>query len=98
MKKIMILLMLPILVSFIYPVKKSEKMMANVLNIDNIVKTLTDKYGVLYKDKIEKGVTQAAALWTDKDGDDKVFENFCYDNYVKPGAEQKALFDRISVN
>ncbi|NTW32946.1 MAG: hypothetical protein HGB12_10010, partial [Bacteroidetes bacterium] len=50
------------------------------------------------KDKIEKGVTQAAALWTDKDGDDKVFENFCYDNYVKPGAEQKALFDRISVN
>jgi len=103
MKKILIFMAIPVLVSFNFPDKNlknkySENMSIKTVIIEKIVSTLTEKYGLLYKEKIEKGVKQAYAFWTEADGDENVFENFCYDNYAKPGEEQKVLFDRFSTN
>jgi hypothetical protein len=79
--------------------KNNSKEMKNItLSVDTVIKALTDKYGEGNKIKIEKGVKQVASLWTEKDGDAKEFKIFCKTNFVKPGEEQKALFDRLSTN
>lgn len=108
MKKLLILLALPILFSFnqsekninkVYSKKLNSGEMVNiVISVDNIIKALTGKYSEANKTKIEKGVKQAVSLWADKDGDAKAFEEFCIVNFVKPGDEQKILFDRLSTN
>jgi len=79
--------------------KNNSKEMKNItLSMDTVIKALTDKYGETYKTKIEKGVKQVASLWTEKDGDAKEFKNFCITNFVKPGDEQKILFDKLSAD
>ncbi len=79
--------------------KNNSKEMENItLSVDTVIKALTDKYGKDNKIKIEKGVKQMAPLWTEKDGDAKEFKKFCITNFVKPGDEQKILFDRLSTD
>ena len=76
----------------------SRPTMYKVITIDEIIKALTDKYGDTYKTKIDKGVRQVAALWTESDGTMTELKDFCLANYSKPGEDQKALFERLSTN
>ena len=47
---------------------------------------------------VERGVTQAAALWTDKDGTQQEFQQFCKDNFCKDLNEKTILFNRLCDN
>lgn len=50
--------------------------------IDKITDSLVAKYGTNAELRIEKGVKQAAQFWTQKDGNEADFENFCINNFI----------------
>ncbi len=62
------------------------------------IAALVKTFGDVNKARIEKGVEQAAALWTREDGSNEDFEKFCTENFVADPAERKTLFERISLN
>ena len=98
MKKLLILLLIPAFFSFSMPGNKAKKTYSRTnltmaITTENIIKTLIEKYGTEHKIIIEKGVKQAASLWTEADGDEKAFSEFCTTYYAKPGDEKKALFE-----
>ncbi len=106
MKRILILMLcVPIVLigTQCKPGKKKDKKEAHMSyiskeTVDKIVKSLTVKYGDINKARIEKGVSQAASLWTEKDGKTADFETFCNDNFIADEKEREALFQRISTN
>jgi hypothetical protein len=105
MKKFIILLCLPLAVAILQckqPQKKDQKenKMSSVSKetIDKTISSLTAKYGEVNKARIEKGVKQSAALWTDKDGKNADFEKFCTDNFVADEKGLDDLFNRLSTN
>jgi len=103
MKKLLILLLIPAFFSFSLLGNKAKKTYSRTnltmaITTENITKTLIEKYGAEHKIIIEKGVKQAASLWTEADGDEKAFSEFCTTYFAKPGDEKKALFERLSTN
>jgi len=65
---------------------------------DTIIKVLSAKYGENQKARIEKGINQAAALWTEKDGKDADFKDLCLKYFVGDPAKLELLFNRLSGN
>ncbi|MCX6248074.1 MAG: hypothetical protein NTW10_10090 [Bacteroidetes bacterium] len=65
---------------------------------DSIIAKLVKQSGESSKALIEKGVSQVAALWTEKDGTAKDFEDFCLKNYIASPVLKEKMFQRISVN
>ena len=65
---------------------------------DSMVTKLINKNGESNKPLIEKGVKQVAALWTEKDGTIKDFEDFCLKNYISSKEMKEKMFQRISPN
>lgn len=47
---------------------------------------------------VERGVNQVAALWTQDDGSQQDFDQFCYGNFCKSLEEKTTLFYRICDN
>jgi hypothetical protein len=70
----------------------------NQETIDKTIKTLSNKFGIANKLRIEKGVKQAATLWQEKDGKTEDFENFCLENFVSNEKELDELFIKLSEN
>ena len=68
------------------------------LQLAQIVSKLEAKHGVRAKFRIEKGVTQAAALWQEKDGSAKDFEDFCLENFISNDDELTTFFNRLQQN
>lgn len=67
-------------------------------SVKTTIQTLVGKYGESNTFRINKGVAQAAAFWTDKDGSPKDFERFCNDNYINDAKELDVVFQKISTN
>ncbi|OFY38244.1 MAG: hypothetical protein A2W91_18810 [Bacteroidetes bacterium GWF2_38_335] len=67
-------------------------------DIDNVTSMLVEKYGDAHKDRIKRGVTQAAALWNSKDGCKKDFEEFCLNYFIADEKEREMVFNKISTN
>jgi hypothetical protein len=65
---------------------------------DSIIGKLVTKNGESNKSLIEKGVQQVAALWTEKDGTARDFEDFCLKNYIASPEMKEKMFQRISTN
>ena len=65
---------------------------------DSVIFKLTGKAGDAQKVRIEKGVNQVAALWTEKDGSDKAFQEFCLKNFIIGEDQRLQVFKRISDN
>jgi len=61
-----------------------------------IIKSLKEKYGDQSAFRIEKGVQQAAAFWTDNDGTSDEFKSFCNENFISTEQELDLVFSRIS--
>jgi hypothetical protein len=61
------------------------------------VKALVDKHGSGEKDRIERGVAQAAAYWRSGDGDANLFEAFCTAQFLPRGAALDATFGRLEL-
>jgi hypothetical protein len=66
--------------------------------IQNVIDTLVHKHGNESQSRIEKGVRQAAAFWTQNDGNDSAFIAFCKQEFVSSPEELDKLFRRISQN
>ncbi len=108
MKKLRLLLVLPVIFAFCLSGKTSEKSSKSKLKettminapttVDDIIKAMTLKFGTTDTAAISKAVKQVAALWTASDGNLDSLKSFCLANYAKPGADKKALFDRLSTN
>ncbi|MFH0866368.1 MAG: hypothetical protein V1904_09235 [Bacteroidota bacterium] len=106
MKKIFLFLLMPAVAHIISQntnasgtiyYKFKSTVMINTITIDETVKALVGKFGGKEKSRIEKGVAQAASLWTDADGDTTAFREFCLANYAT-GDELKTLYSRLSDN
>ena len=66
--------------------------------VDTVIKVLVAKYGESQKARIEKGIKQAAALWTEKDGKDIDFRDLCLKYFVGDPSKLDLLFNRLSGN
>jgi hypothetical protein len=63
---------------------------------DSVIFKLTKQSGEANKTRIEKGVNQVAALWTEKDGTVKEFEEFCLKNFFSDEAKRLQIYQHIS--
>lgn len=75
----------------------SSNIYINENTIGNTVNALKSKSS-LSEMVITRGVTQAAALWTENDGSQQDFDKFCKENFCKNIDEKTALFYRICDN
>lgn len=105
MKKTMTLLLVATIVCLTACCKQNNETAKNMNNIDQTcvektVKTLNEKYagtdGV--KDRIQLGVEQAAAFWTDADGTTAEFETFCTENFVADPDERARMAAQLEQN
>lgn len=64
--------------------------------ISQTLQELAEKYGESVR--MEKGVHQAAALWTDQDGSQEDFREFCLQQFIKGDDERSKLFESLSRN
>jgi hypothetical protein len=78
--------------------QKNSVQFITKVTTDSIVAKLVKLNGESNKTLIEKGVNQVAALWTEKDGTEKEFEEFCLKNYIASPEMKEKMFQRISAN
>jgi hypothetical protein len=105
MKKLIPLFMI-LLVLFLYQCKPKETTMEQTTTnqfvqkavTDSVIAKLTQKAGETAKPRIEKGVNQVAALWTEKDGTVKEFEDFCLKNFLPKEEQRLEVFKHISAD
>ena len=104
MNKWMILLALPVLMSFAGCGAKAgsgndataAKKFIQQATVDKVVNTLAGKYGEAEKSRIQRGVNQAATLWRESDGKTEDFEKFCTQNFVAGDTAVNVLFAKLS--
>lgn len=66
--------------------------------IQQVIDTLVQKHGSESLPRIQKGVAQVAAFWTENDGSESEFIDFCRNHFISDPAELDKLFQRISDN
>ena len=64
--------------------------------IDKVVTFLVKKYGDKEEGRIKKSVSQVASFWTSKDGNDKLFQEFCLSNYIASDDIRSKVFDHLA--
>ncbi len=64
--------------------------------ISKTLQELAEKHGE--SARMEKGVRQAATLWTDQDGSQEDFREFCLQQFIKGDDERNKLFESLSRN
>jgi len=72
-----------------------EKTNISTTTIKQATDTLMLMYGDNKKEFIEKGVSQCAALWFEKDGTSDEFIKFCKENYIANDLLRKDVFEKI---
>ena len=65
------------------------------ITIDKVINDLIEKYPNEDKNRIQKGVTQAAALWRPTDGDEASFVDFCIAQFVADSQKIDELFNNL---
>ena len=82
--------------------KNNETTMSNIDQkcVEKTTKALCDKYAGMegIKDRISRGVEQAAALWTEADGTAAEFEAFCMENFVADPDERARMAAQLEQN
>ena len=64
--------------------------------IKKVCESLESRHGA--QERILRGVTHAASLWTNEDGSPDDFRVFCEANYINDEGERKNLFEKLSKN
>ncbi|MEI6682739.1 MAG: hypothetical protein WCO44_08930 [Bacteroidota bacterium] len=104
MKKLTLLFLLPL--SFILtqckpagqPGQANSVQVVKPATIDSIMMKITKHDAGVSKARMEKGIKQAAALWTNADGSEKDFEALCLQYFVTDPAKLEKLFQRCTDN
>lgn len=78
--------------------KKNENAMSSIsdITIQKTENTLIMMYPDHESDLIKKGVSQAASLWTEKDGTNEEFMKFSVDNFMPDAEAKENLFNKLS--
>jgi hypothetical protein len=63
--------------------------------IENVIKSLSDRYGDEQRNAIERGVNQIAALWWSEDGTADEFADFCNKNFISDSTEKDVVFRKL---
>lgn len=103
MKKQMTLLLAATIVCLTACCNKNHETSMNRIDqngVDKTIKTLCDKYADVdgVKDRIKRGVEQAAAFWTEADGTPAEFEAFCVENFVADPDERARMAAQLERN
>lgn len=101
MKRILTILALPLALCFTQCKEAKKDQVSHFIpqaTTDSVIANLTNHYGNVAKARIEKGVTQVAALWTQHDGTVKDFESLCEKYFVGDDQQRQILFERLSQN
>ncbi len=75
-----------------------EKSQITESTINKVVQDLQKNYPDVQKERIQRGVTQTAALWFPSNGDEKAFAAFCNENFIADEAVRKTAFEKLSRN
>lgn len=62
------------------------------------IEQLTEKHGDAQLARMQKGVTQAAALWNTTDGTTADFKAFCLEHFIHDAQSRDELFETLSRN
>lgn len=77
--------------------QKNETMGVIPKNItEQLVESMTTQFGNAQRERVEKGVSQVAALWRPSDGTQKDFKDFCQNNFKPTDEERRQLFIKLS--
>jgi len=104
MKKLFLLFLLPLALIFNQcNLKKAleDKPATGTIQqavVDTVLTMMTRQFGEASKARLVKGVNQIAALWTEKDGTAKDFQDFCLEHFVNDDGMRKKIFHRLSSN
>ena len=70
----------------------------NQEKLDLIIASLVEKHGNVELERIERGVNQAARLWTPADGDGEAFHAFCLEHFTVGAEQRRRLLERFEYN
>lgn len=70
---------------------EGEKMGISNKPFDETVDSLIEKFGEDKKEYIKNGVAQAGARWTEEDGTEEEFMQFCLNNFASSEEERDLL-------
>lgn len=77
---------------------EGEKMGISNKPFDETVDSLIEKFGEDKKEYIKNGVAQAGARWTEEDGTEEEFMQFCLNNFASSEEERDLLLKRMEEN
>lgn len=66
--------------------------------IEATIDSLVEQYGEVNKERVTKGVIQAASFWRASDGTEEDFSKFCMNGFVDDPVKLEHIFNRISEN
>jgi len=98
------LILSTLLIALLFACKTSDKNGSTMKAFipESIITKITDslnaKYGDAFKTRIEKGVSQSAALWYETDGSVAEFEKFCFENFITADGRLDTVFQKLSRN
>lgn len=82
--------------------ENEEKAMSNIDQtcVEQTIQALSGQYAGVegIGDRITRGVTQAAAFWTEEDGTPSEFQAFCLDNFVADPEERARMAAQLEQN
>src|SRR3989339_1184959 len=62
--------------------KNQNKTIITTQVTDTLISSLVKKFGAAHELRIKKSIPQLVALWTEKDGSQDVFSEFCHNNFI----------------
>jgi hypothetical protein len=75
---------------------KNTDMAISTKVIKEVTRSLSEKSGNKEKERIEKGVKQAASFWREKDGTANDFKAFCEKNFIQDEKELNMVLHKLS--
>ncbi len=70
-----------------------------VMNLERVrsevVEKLLARHGESNRFRIERGTRQCARLWTEQDGDETAYSEFCIRNFIQDSTDLAVVFNRI---
>ncbi len=66
--------------------------------VQTTIDSLILKHGVIFSERIKKGVQNVASFWTETDGKEADFHQYCLVNFISDSVALEEVFQRISRN
>ena len=66
--------------------------------MQSVTTELMKRHGEPQRERIERGIRQAARMWSTEDGDEQQFAQFCRDNFIGDEEALGKTFDRLQEN